>query len=267
MTAIGREMKELIPELSELCREVMEEVIKIYDEGGKLKVNRKTDGSPVTNADMIANEIIVNGLKKITPGIPIISEEMPLPEYRDRKNSDYLWMVDPIDGTYGLIERSGDFTINLALIKDHAPVIGMVGVPVSGEIYSAVAGGGAQVEKNGHRSHLEANIFSKKDRGLRFICSPNQEMEKLTNYFEKFDQPRLKYRSGTIKFLLVASGQADIYPSIRRINEWDTAAGQLIIEEAGGVVLRADNDQPLKYNKPDLRNPPFIAYGDIKDFP
>jgi 3'(2'), 5'-bisphosphate nucleotidase len=257
---------QILNEVTSLCKKAMDEVYPIYLDVGRQKVERKEDGSPVTNADLLSHDIISRGLQKIAPEIPVISEEGILPTYEERKNMPVLWMVDPIDGTYGFINRTGDFTVNIALIKDQMPVLGVVGVPVTGETYFAVAGEGAFKIKDGHKSKLEARLFTKGDEALKFICSPNQKKEELANYFSKFRNPQISYRSGTIKFLKVASGEADIYPSNRKIKEWDTAAGQIIVEEAGGLVLRADNDQPMKYNKTDLRNPPFIAYGDIQDF-
>jgi 3'(2'), 5'-bisphosphate nucleotidase len=244
----------------------MEAVMEIYDSHEGIDFRRKEDGSPLSNADLLANEILCKGLETLTSDIPIISEELENPPFEERRKMRRLWMIDPIDGTYGFIKKNGDFTINIALIEDQQPVLGVIGRPVNGEVYYATAGNGAFVEDGKDKKALSALVFRKKDPRLKFVCSPTQDFSGLQSYFDKFDQPQMYYRGGTIKFLMVAAGEAHLYPSNRRINEWDTAAGQILVEEAGGLVLRADNDQPLKYNKTDLKNPPFIVYGDIQDF-
>nr|MBS0037443.1 3'(2'),5'-bisphosphate nucleotidase CysQ [Saprospiraceae bacterium] len=257
--------KAFLDPVIELCEEVMTEVLSMYHRDEEWNVQTKKDGSPLTQADLLANELIVRRLRELSPEIPILSEEMINPPFSERQNFQSLWMVDPIDGTYGFINRTGDFSINIALIRDQSPVLGVVGMPVTGEIYYATSGGGAFVRMGDRTKALEAEVFSKEDRGLRFVCSPKQDSDVMTRYFSKFTDPVVKYRGGTVKFLMVARGEAHIYPNNRLINEWDTAAGHLIVEESGGVVLQADNDQPIKYNKTELRNPPFIVYGDVKE--
>lgn len=263
---INMPYKDWIPQLTELCRSTMQAVMEIYQSSDAIDYRQKSDGSPLSDADLLANDMLCRGLENFFPDIPIISEELDNPPYEERKKMKRLWMIDPIDGTYGFVKKNGDFTINIALIEDQMPVLGVIGRPTTGEVFYATSGNGAFVENAESRRPLSALVFAKKDARLKFVCSPAQDFSGLQNYFNKFDQPQMIYRGGTVKFLMVASGEAHLYPSNRRINEWDTAAGQILVEEAGGLVLRADNDQPLKYNKPDLENPPFIVYGDIQDF-
>ncbi|TVR79805.1 MAG: 3'(2'),5'-bisphosphate nucleotidase [Saprospirales bacterium] len=257
--------EKLVIEVLKVASEAMQQIASIYNHSENVAVSQKADGSPVTAADHISNEIIARGLKNIDPALPIISEEGPTVPWEDRKNYDLLWMVDPIDGTYGFINRTGDFSINIALIAEQMPVLGVVATPVNQRLYYAYSGGGAYVNNRGKVRKLSASLFSRQDRELNFICSPTQKIDEIDHYFQKFEKPKIQFRGGTIKFLLLADGKAHIYPCNKIINEWDTAAGQVILEESGGLVLRADNDQPLKYNKTELKNPPFIAYGDIQD--
>lgn len=257
--------EKLLNEVLKVAEEAMNQIAFIYNRNEEVEVSRKADGSPVTSADRISHDIIEAGLRKIDPALAIISEEGPTVPWEERKNFDCFWMVDPIDGTYGFINRTGDFSINIALIANHVPVLGVVATPVNKGLYYARSGSGAYVNHLGKVKKLSANLFTRKDNNLNFICSPTQNIDEISHYFQKFKSPRIQYRSGTIKFLLIAEGKAHIYPCNKKINEWDTAAGQIILEEAGGLVLRADNDQPLKYNKTELKNPPFIAYGDIQD--
>lgn len=258
--------KEWIPPLIDLCRDAMQGIMRIYEHPAGIKYRRKSDGSPLSDADLLANEIICKGLETLFSDVPIVSEELEHPPYEERRKMQKLWMIDPIDGTHGFVNRNGDFTVNIALVEDQQPVLGVIGRPLTGEVFYAIAGNGAFVNNGKETRSLSALVFRKKDPKLKFVCSSNQDFSNLQSYFSKFDQPQISYRGGTIKFLMVANGEAHLYPSNRRINEWDTAAGQVLVEEAGGLVLRADNNQPLKYNKPDLKNPPFIVYGDIQDF-
>ena len=253
-------------EVIELCSVVMEEVLSLYRQPENWQVEQKADGSPLTRADLLANDLLVRGLKKISPEMPLISEELPFPDISSRRKFQKMWMIDPIDGTYGFVNKTGDFTINIALIEENTPVLGVVGVPVTGEVYFASSGEGAYVRHRGHTRSLGAMVFSGDEPALHFVCSPKQkDSDQMARYFGKFTDPKIQYRGGTIKFLMVARGDVHIYPNNRSINEWDTAAGQIIVEEAGGLVIQANNHQRLKYNKPDLKNPPFIVYGDIKN--
>ena len=137
-------------EVIELCSVVMEEVLSLYRQPENWQVEQKADGSPLTRADLLANDLLVRGLKKISPEMPLISEELPSPDISSRRKFQKMWMIDPIDGTYGFVNKTGDFTINIALIEENTPVLGVVGVPVTGEVYFASSGEGAYVRHRGH---------------------------------------------------------------------------------------------------------------------
>lgn len=170
------------------------------------------------------------------------------------------WMVDPLDGTKEFIHRNGDFTVNIALIREGEPVLGVVYQPVNGDLYYADKETGAFSTKNGITSALKTTPFSIHEKGLKVVASRSHLNEETAQFIQKLSEPALVTRGSSLKFLLLASGEADIYPRLAPTSEWDTAAAQCILTVAGGVVINAEDGNPMVYNKQSLLNPSFIAY-------
>ena len=238
------------------------EILKIYNDGGKdIQSWQKADKSPLTAADLAAHNLILERLLKAYPNIPVISEESASLPYEQRKNYEYCWMVDPLDGTKEFINRNGDFTVNIALIEKKKPVAGVIYVPVTDTSYYAVAGKGAFSLRGNSRAKLKAPVFYMDDKGLKIVGSRSHMNEETTKYLSQFKHAELVAKGSSLKFMMIAEGQAHLYPRIAPTMEWDTAAAQAILEEAGGRVIDFEFSKPLEYNKENLLNPHFVAMG------
>ncbi|MDD8021171.1 MAG: 3'(2'),5'-bisphosphate nucleotidase CysQ [Acidobacteriota bacterium] len=270
--------------LLDLIRRAGEEILKIYfRQQADWKVSLKEDQTPITEADRLANAIINEGLKKLFPDIPIISEENSEIPYDIRRKYEYCWLLDPLDGTKEFLKQNSEFTVNLALIQQGRPVAGFISVPVKGLFYSAVKGQGAfkieigeqreadrserQIKpiKQGNKLQLRAAQFSMDDPGLTVLASRSHFDSETRKFIESLNQPRLESRGSSLKFMMLAEGRGHLYPRLGRTMEWDTAAGQAILEEAGGQVVEFSIRWPLHYNKESLSNPPFLATGALKN--
>lgn len=272
----------------EIIRQAGVEVLNVYARLEKdWDVQLKDDRTPVTEADRASNRIISEGLRKLWPDIPILSEESQEIPYELRKKFEYFWLLDPLDGTKEFIKRNGEFTINLALITRHQTAAGFISVPCKGLIYYAVKGegayrlqdeGGAEegnslLNKNTKNknndfkievSKLRAAEFSPDEPGLIVVASRSHFDPETQKFIEQLNNPALVSVGSSLKFMLLAEGKAHLYPRLGRTMEWDTAAGQAILEEAGGQVLEFYSRRPLTYNKESLVNPPFLATGKVK---
>lgn len=235
-------------------------IMKIYGTAFEESIQQKSDDSPLTQADLESHRVISGGLKELAD-YPVFSEEETIPDYADRKTIFRYWLVDPLDGTKEFIKRNGEFTVNIALIEEGRPIMGSVYVPVLEELYWAVLGEGANVEKEGRVKRLKARRFAMDQKGLRIVTSRSFLNEETKKYLERFDEPVLKPRGSSLKLMMLAAGEADFYPRLGPTMEWDIAAAQIVLEEAGGQVLQLDNEQPLIYNKEELLNPYFLAMG------
>lgn len=226
------------------------------------QVEEKSDNSPLTIADRQSNDLICSFLKSEFPDIPIISEENKHVPFEIRKDYEYCWMVDPLDGTKEFISRNGEFTVNIALIFNGIPVLGVVQVPATDSIYWAAAGSGAWKQSGaGAPEALVCNTFRRSDRGLRIVCSRSHLNPATKDFIEDLNEPELTSKGSSLKFMVLAEGEAELYPRIAPTMEWDTAAAQCILEEAGGSVVDYESGDRLRYNKESLRNPSFIAIG------
>ncbi len=224
----------------------------------------KSDNSPVTAADYRSNRIITDGLNSIFHDIPIISEEAKVLNYDERKTWDYVWILDPLDGTKGFIHKSGEFTINLGLVQKDTVVAGFIFAPVHGEMYFAAKRLGAfQYYENKSHRRLTACSYNINQQGLKVLASRHHNNALTQEHINSLNRPKVIERGAALKFVAIADGIADYYPKMAHIMEWDTAPGQIIIEEAGGSVVQVDTGLPLKYNKPDLYNPHFVASGKL----
>lgn len=275
--------------LLELIRWAGEAILEVYNDlETDREVSLKEDLTPVTEADRLSNAIITQSLNLLFPDIPIISEENSQLPYEIRRQYEYCWLLDPLDGTKEFLSRNGEFTINLALIHRGQPVAGFISVPCQDLFYYAVRGEGAYRGEWGtarargrkkretedykdkisrilkQKVRLRVAGFSMDDPGLAVVASRSHFDDETRNFIGGLNQPRLTNRGSSLKFMMLAEGKAHLYPRLGRTMEWDTAAGQAILEEAGGQVLEFYSRRPLTYNKESLVNPPFLATGKMK---
>ncbi|MFK8007922.1 MAG: 3'(2'),5'-bisphosphate nucleotidase CysQ [Saprospiraceae bacterium] len=253
----------LAKEVVKIAKKAGDAIMKIYDNSDNFQVKHKADESPLTIADQAANEIICHQLEKLVVKYPIISEENKSIDFEERKKYTHYWLVDPLDGTKEFIKRNGEFTVNIALIENQRPVLGVVYAPVLEEMYFAVKGEGAFLEKENRTIQLQVSNFSKKDKNLGVVCSRSHLNEATQNFVDELNEPELVAQGSSLKFLILAKGEAHLYPRLAPTMEWDTGAAQIVLEEAGGKVLHAETQQPLLYNKENLLNPHFVASGNL----
>jgi 3'(2'), 5'-bisphosphate nucleotidase len=238
-----------------IAKEAGEAIMQIYRRD--FNIEYKDDKSPLTEADLKANEIICNSLVKLYPDIPIMSEENKQTDYAIRKDWDAYWCIDPIDGTKEFIKKNDEFTVNIALIEKNKPVLGVVYAPAIEELYKAKEGKGAF--KNGERLPLKTNENPKE---RLFVVASKSHLSKETQEFiDKLDTKEIEQvsRGSSLKLCMVASGEADIYPRLAPTMEWDTAAADAVVREAGKMSYQFENNQPMVYNKEDLLNPWFVV--------
>ena len=257
-------LTELIPDLIRISQEAGKAILNVYN-SEDLGIKHKSDNSPLTKADQASNDIICDGLKKLPLRYPIISEENKETDYATRKFWRRCWLVDPLDGTKEFIKRNGDFTTNIALIENGEVMLGLVGIPITDEIFWAVKGEGAFRFNAGKNEKLQAAQFKSSDKGLKIMASRSHLNEETRNFISHFTKPEIVSRGSALKFLLLANGEAHIYPRIAPTMEWDTAAAQIILEEAGGSLIVHETSKPMRYNRENLRNPAFIAMGRLMD--
>ncbi|WP_436514883.1 3'(2'),5'-bisphosphate nucleotidase CysQ [Ekhidna sp. To15] len=233
-----------------------DEILKIY-ESGDFSIEAKSDDSPLTLADKAAHLKIVSFLEETE--IPILSEEGRDISYEERSKWEYFWMVDPLDGTKEFIKKNGEFTVNIALIHRGESILGVVYPPVIGEMYWAIKGKGSYVEVAEEIRELKTTNKQLSESGIRVVASRSHMSPETEQYVSKLINPSIVSKGSSLKFLLVASGAADVYPRLGPTMEWDTAAAHAIVQEAGGSVVLEDGKTALSYNKVDLLNPYFIV--------
>jgi 3'(2'), 5'-bisphosphate nucleotidase len=251
----------LLPAVLDLVREAGNAILGIY--ASPQQVEYKADDSPLTAADRAAHEILAHGLSRLEPANPVLSEEAAeLHEYAARRGLDQFWLVDPLDGTREFINRNGEFTVNVALIREHRPVLGVVAAPALGLTYYAAEGHGAY--RQGDGSPPEPISVRPAATPLVVVGSRSHRGDSLDALLARIGPCELRPMGSALKFCLVAEGSADFYPRLGPTSEWDTAAAQAVLEVAGGAVTTLDGTA-LRYNEREtLLNPHFIAFGDRK---
>lgn len=242
----------------DIARHAGQKIIEIYN--SEYDVEKKDDKTPVTTADLIAHKIIMEGLAELTPDIPILSEESTAIPFETRKTWQRYWLVDPLDGTREFIKHNDEFSVNIALIDQHKSILGVVYAPVFKSTYFAWKNGGAYKTEPG-KSQTQINVRPLKNKPI-IAGSRSHASEKLKTYLEEIGDHELISMGSSLKSCLIAEGKADLYPRLGLTSEWDTAAAQCVVEEAGGHMTQT-NMQPLRYNTKDsLLNPEFFVYGD-----
>jgi 3'(2'), 5'-bisphosphate nucleotidase len=251
-------LAQLIDPVVALASEAGQAILEVY--ASEFDVQAKDDQSPLTQADLASHHIIVEGLNTLTPDLPILSEESGLPGFAERGKWDPYWLIDPLDGTKEFVSRNGEFTVNIALIEDHQPVLGVVHVPVRNTTYAGCQGLGADKRVDGNEPQ-PIGVAKTSASPVRVVGSRSHRGTSLDRFLEELGNFEMHPTGSSLKFCLVAEGVADVYPRLGPTSEWDTAAAQAVVEQAGGVVLELDGT-PLSYNnKPDILNPYFLVAG------
>lgn len=248
--------------IRDLALEAGKAIMEVYARAD-LGARAKADSSPVTEADLAADRLIARGLAAAFPGIPAVTEEQAASHGETGHRRFFL--VDPLDGTKEFIQRRGDFTVNIALIEGGVPVKGVVYAPAKGRLFQTRTRGGAfqeQVDENcrpvpGTASAIR--VSEPDNAGLVVVASKSHRDQATDDYIARYKVADFKSAGSSMKFCLVASGEADFYPRLGRTMEWDTAAGHAVLRAAGGKVLRFEDHAPLAYGKPGFENPFFLA--------
>ncbi|MEX2536005.1 MAG: 3'(2'),5'-bisphosphate nucleotidase CysQ [Trueperaceae bacterium] len=263
----------LAPQVAELAVRAGHAILEIY--GGDFEVETKADSSPLTQADLASQEIIVAGLAQLTPDLPVLAEETGELPFEERRSWRRSWLVDPLDGTREFVKRNGEFTVNIAMVEAGQPILGVVHAPVLGVTYLASRGGGARrLDASGERSIAvspppDNELHDGELHGgeLRIVMSRSHANEATLRFIGRLER---EYRvnavsqGSALKMCLVADGTAHIYPRLGPTMEWDVAAAQCVVEEAGGQLVTLDG-APMGFNRPNLVNESFLAcYGDAE---
>ena len=252
-------LQSLLRPALDIARKAGAEILRIYETD--FDVESKSDDSPLTAADLASHRTIIAGLEALTPDLPILSEESGEIPFETRSQWPRYWLVDPLDGTKEFINRNGQFTVNIALIDGHKAVLGVVHVPVTGESYYGCEGAGAFLKK-GEADEAPIRAARLGDGPVRVVGSRSHRGKSLDGYLERLGDHEMVPMGSSLKFCLVARGDADVYPRLGLTSEWDTAAAQAVVECAGGQVINVDGSR-LAYNaKEDILNPYFLVFGD-----
>jgi 3'(2'), 5'-bisphosphate nucleotidase len=262
-------LQSLADQVTALCGEAGESILKVYNRAQGFDVDTKADDSPLTEADLAAHRILEAGLIGLLEGVPVLSEESPMPEFSVRKAWNRYWLVDPLDGTKEFINRNGEFTVNVALIEAGVPILGVVYVPVSKVTYVGIRGlGASKREGESSRPIRVRTIAERQSTGqpVELVASRRHGAEAVERLLDRVGKAlgpvETKNMGSSLKLCLVAEGEADLYPRLAPTAEWDTAAAQAVVEAAGGLVVD-DRFKVLRYNsKADILNPYFYVIGD-----
>ena len=241
-----------------IARDAGQAILDIY--GTDFEIRDKPDASPVTEADEASEAIIRSGLESLSPGIPIVSEEAAS-RGRIPKIATRFWLVDPLDGTKEFVARNGEFTVNIALIEQRQPVLGVVFAPALDCLYGGAEGVGAFVEREGIRKSIRCRACP--DAGLTVVASRSHgDAAALDAFLAQRNVARVSDAGSSLKLCLVACGEADLYPRLGRTMEWDIAAGHAVVNAAGGRVTSLE-DANIEYGKPGFENPHFVVSGAV----
>ncbi len=247
----------LLPPLRRLAREAGAAVLEVYR--SDFAVEAKADASPVTEADLRSEQVILAGLERLTPDIPVVSEEAAAAGKVVDLAGGRFWLVDPLDGTKEFVKRNGEFTVNMGLIVDGKPLVGVIFAPVPDRLFAACPGlvtaedGGAPPRPIACRKPPAGGLVVLSSRSHR-------DPGRFDSFIGDFPVAEIRHSGSSLKFALIAAGEGDLYPRFGRTMEWDTAAGHAILRAAGGDITLADGS-PLTYGKPGFENPPIVAWG------
>lgn len=245
--------EDLLQNAIRIAKEAGDAILDIYHT--EYEVSDKDDDSPLTEADMASHRLIEKELSRLTADIPVVSEESD--DLDKRRSHNTVWVVDPLDGTKEFIQKNGEFTVNIALVENQKPVLGVVHAPALQTTYSGADGIGATSQQGEESTPITADNNSDQEL-VTVVASRSHQDEYMQHFLDQFPSVETTSIGSSLKLCLVADGSAMLYPRLAPTMEWDTAAGDAIVRAAGGNVSQLDGT-PLEYNKPDLYNPYFIA--------
>lgn len=248
----------MLGKVLQVSKDAGQAIMKIYgtDDFG---VVTKEDNSPLTLADLAAHQVIVEGLNRMEPRFPILSEEDAKIPFSDRQNRQRYWLVDPLDGTKEFVKRNGEFTVNIALIENGVPILGVVYAPVLDVSYYAAQGIGAYKRVGNAEAEVIQAQSQSAGASIKVVASRSHSDQRTTDLLQKLGDCECVSMGSSLKLCLVAEGAAHFYPRLAPTSEWDTAAAHAVVLEAGGVVCDV-NRNPLVYNKENLLNPEFLVF-------
>ena len=263
---LDSEQKALLVEVCTIALRAGQAVMNVY--GRDFDQQEKEDKSPLTEADLASHNVIVEGISSVS-SLPILSEEGKLPAWTERSEWQQYWIIDPLDGTKEFIKRNGEFTINIALVKQGVPVLGVVYAPALDELYLAAESIGSYKLTTAIDSSLEdaksIKVCASAPSTWRIVGSRSHGSERMESFVGFLGDYQMVPMGSSLKLCMVAEGKADLYPRLAPTSEWDTAAAQAVVEQAGGVVLR-DDLSLMRYNtKDDILNPHFIVCASVQD--
>lgn len=248
-----------IRRINQIAKAAGKAILEIYE--GEIQVSTKEDLSPLTQADLASHRVIVTALKALTPELPVLSEESTFVPWEERRNWRRYWLVDPLDGTREFVKRNGEFTVNVALVEEHRPVLGVVHAPALDRTWYGARNEGAFRQEN-DQPPQPIRAASECASPVRVAGSRSHAGDSLQRFLQNLGEHELLSMGSSMKLCLVAEGAADVYPRLGPTSEWDTAAAQAVVEAAGGKVTDTEM-RPLEYNrKESLLNPHFLVFGD-----
>ena len=253
------ELEAIAAEIRAICHRAGKAILDVYEQD--FSVTHKEDNSPLTQADLASHTIICDALAALTPNIPLLSEESTEIDFATRRRWRQYWLVDPLDGTREFVNRNGEFTVNIAFISDHAPVFGVVHVPVTGISYTGIEQHGASRQDPG-QTPVGIHVRQPCANPVVVVGSRSHANPKLLHYLAAIGDYELVSMGSSLKFCLLAEGKADFYPRLGPTSEWDTAAAHAVVNAAGGQIITLLGE-PLLYNqKESLLNPEFLVIAD-----
>ena len=241
----------------EIAQKASESIMDVYlSETVAIRV--KKDGSPVTEADINSHKIIIQELKKLPSRFPILSEEGHQITYKERKEWEIFWLVDPLDGTKDFIKKNGEFTVNIALVEDQTPVFGVVYAPAVELLFWGSLKDGAW-KKEANNKVQAVSVAAKLDNTVKIAASRSHPSDKMNTFLEQFKKYKIYSMGSSLKICRVSDGSVHLYPRLGPTMEWDTAAAHAVLKSAGGEMIKYGTGSFLRYNKQELLNPEFIA--------
>ncbi|MGE5357192.1 MAG: 3'(2'),5'-bisphosphate nucleotidase CysQ [Deltaproteobacteria bacterium] len=248
-----------INEIKKIAKDAGNILMHIYHSGFESSIEYKADNSPVTIADKTASDYIVSALQILNPEIPVLSEESIIPSYDERKKWKNFWLIDPLDGTKEFIKKNGEFTVNIALIINKKPVLGVVYAPDNDLMFWAVRGMGAYQIIDGKDQKMFSNPVDPERKGLKIVLSRSHLDKATLDFLKNYNDPVVINRGSSIKFMEIASGSAHIFFRFNEVKEWDTAASHIILKESGADMKNILTGKNIFYNKKDMKIPGFLV--------
>lgn len=257
-----KEVAALLPKVTAIAEAAGQAIMEIYRDESRIAARQKDDASPVTAADEVADAMILGALGKLTPDLPIITEESFAPGRLPDLSGGLFWLVDPLDGTKEFLSRNGEFTVNIALIETGSPILGVVHAPALDRTWLGAGPRSAEFRDRSTASRSVRVRPAQVDAITVIASRRHGSGGELDRFLSRFKIAESISAGSSLKFCLIASGQADLYPRFGRTMEWDTAAGHAVLLAAGGRVERADG-AAFVYGKEGFENPNFVAYGGL----